>query len=434
MEKSPAVLGTRRGRISAAAAVSLTCVGLVTALGTAAQAAATGVDLGTAGSFAVLAGAGLTNTGTTVVSGNVGTYPTTTETGTSGLVITGGSDHGGDAVTQGAHANLGTAYTQAAAEGPATAESELGGLRLAPGVYGSASSLGLTGALTLDAGGDPNAVFIFQAGSTLTTASASSIVLAGSAQACHVFWAVGSSATLGTGSSFVGSILAQTSITVTTGVTVAGRLLASGGAVTLDTDRITVPVCSAAVITPTTAAPVTTTPAPLATTTAPSTPTPSTAPVPPVGSTSPAATTNAGTAATTAVTSTAAAAGRPARPTSAPTPTLVVRPAALDAGGGSGPRSTGGQAPPAAGGSVPRSTGGQAPPAAGTSGSGPQPPTGGGTVHTTSQQVVRVPSGSVHAGDGSTSPRADRAAPGMALLLAGVGGALSLVSWRRRVR
>jgi type VI secretion system secreted protein VgrG len=110
--------------------------------------------------------------------------------------------------------------------------------------------LAVGGSLTLDAGGDPNAVFIFQAGSTLITDTGTTIVLANGAQACNVFWQVGSSATLGTGSTFAGSVLALTSITVTTGDTVDGSVLASNGAVTLDDDTVTAPTCMTVVGTP----------------------------------------------------------------------------------------------------------------------------------------------------------------------------------------
>ncbi len=206
--------------------------------------AATTIGLGTAGSFVVLAGAGVTNTGPTTLHGDLGTYPTTSISGAGTMTIT-GTNHGGDAVTQGAKTDLTTAYGVAAGQGPTTpAASDLGGLTLKPGVYTSAASMALTGALTLDGGGDPNAVWVFQAGSTLTTASGSAVRLIGDAQACHVFWQVGSSATLGTGSTFRGTVLALTSITVTTGTTIEGRVLARNGAVTLDTDVITAPVCT----------------------------------------------------------------------------------------------------------------------------------------------------------------------------------------------
>jgi hypothetical protein len=193
--------------------------------------------------FAVLAGAGVTNTGLSTIAGDIGSFPTVAITGLASLTL-GGANHGADAVTQHAKADLVTAYDTAAHAGStATIAADLGGRTLLPGVYTSASSIGLTGVLTLDAHGDPNAVFVFQAGSTLTTASASRIDLVNGARSCKVYWQVGSSATLGTGSTFRGSIIALTSITVTTGVTVDGRVLARNGAVTLDSDRITPSAC-----------------------------------------------------------------------------------------------------------------------------------------------------------------------------------------------
>jgi type VI secretion system secreted protein VgrG len=245
---SLSIFRRRNGARRAAWATSLFALfvlGLLLTLVSGAAAAAQSVPLGTADSFAVLAGSGITNTGPTTVRGDLGTYPTTTETGTASVTIT-GTNHAGDAVTQGAKNDLVTAYTTAAGEGPTTAiAADLAGQTLAPGVYNSASSIGLSGALTLNGGGDPNAIFVFQAGSTLTTGSASQINLINGAQSCNVFWQVGSSATLGTGSTFRGTIIALTSITVTTGVTVDGRVLARNGAVTLDTDTITRPTCAA---------------------------------------------------------------------------------------------------------------------------------------------------------------------------------------------
>ena len=144
-----------------------------------------------------------------------------------------------------AKADLVTAYNDVAGQTPATpvAGSVLGGLTLDPGVY-SGGALDLTGTLTLDAQGDPAAVFVFQAASTLITASASTVKLINGASACNVFWQVGSSATLGTTTSFQGTILALTSMTLNTGATVNGRLLARNGAVTLDSNAITTPKCS----------------------------------------------------------------------------------------------------------------------------------------------------------------------------------------------
>src|ERR1700693_1688418 len=181
---------------------ALFVLGLLLTLVSGAAAAATAVPLGTADSFAVLAGSGITNTGPTTVNGDLGTYPTTTITGTGSLTVT-GSNHAGDAVTQGAKNDLVSAYNTAAGEGPTNPiVADLGGQTLTPGVYNSASSIGLTGDLTLNAGGDPNAVFVFQAGSTLTTASTSRVNLVNGAQSCNIFWQIGSSATFGTGSTF----------------------------------------------------------------------------------------------------------------------------------------------------------------------------------------------------------------------------------------
>jgi len=241
MESSKYLVGARRARFGVATVAAL---GLLVALPGTAQAAVAAVPLGTADSFVVLAGAIVTNTGPSTLNGDVGSYPTTTITGTGSMTVN-GVNHAGDAVTQGAQTDLTTAYNTAAGEGPTSPiAADLAGQTLTPGVYNSASSVGLSGDLTLDAGGDPSAVFVFQAGSTLTTASGSHVTLTNGAQACNVFWQVGTSATLGTGSSFRGTVLAMESITVTTGATVEGRVLARNGAVTLDTNTITKATCA----------------------------------------------------------------------------------------------------------------------------------------------------------------------------------------------
>lgn len=236
----------KRLRSLARPAIGLAALGTLVAVMAAsiAGAAATSVLLGTTESFAVLAGAGITNTGPTTIGGDIGTFPTTGITGSAGMTVN-GANHAGDAVTQQAKSDLVVAYDDAAAQGPTSPTgTDLGGRTLVPGVYNSASSVGLTGTVTLDAGGDPSAVFVFQVGSSLTTASASRVALVNGAQSCNVFWQIGSSATLGTGSTFRGSIFALTDITVTTNVTVDGRVLARNGAVTLDSDTITKPTCA----------------------------------------------------------------------------------------------------------------------------------------------------------------------------------------------
>jgi hypothetical protein len=217
-----------------------------------ADAAQAPVGLGTADNFAVLAGQGVTNTGPTSVNGDLGTWPNPAITG-AGLTVN-GSIHAADAVAQQAQADTTIAYNDAAGRTPVTTvATELGGQVLTAGVYNSAAgTFQITGTLTLDGQGDPNAVFIFQAASTLITASASNVNLINSANACNVFWQVGSSATLGTSSTFRGTILALASITVTTGVTVLGRTLARNGAVTLDTDTITRSTCTTPTATGTT--------------------------------------------------------------------------------------------------------------------------------------------------------------------------------------
>jgi LPXTG-motif cell wall-anchored protein len=206
------------------------------------------VALGTASSFAVLAGAGITNTGPSVINGDVGSFGSSTSVGGFPPGLVNGTNHGGDAVTQGAKTDLVTAYDDAAGRSPSTIiPTELGGSIVLPGFYASAAgTFGITGNVTLDAQGDPNSVFVFQMASTLTTATGSSVSFINGAQSCNVFWQVGSSATLGGATSFKGTILALTSITLVTGATIDGRALARNGAVTLDTNTITASPCAPA--------------------------------------------------------------------------------------------------------------------------------------------------------------------------------------------
>ena len=214
------------------------------------------VNLGSTSNFAVLAGSGITNTGPTTVSGtaggDMGSDPTPAFTGDILVTTTGTKYTAPSAVVTAAKTALITAYDDAAGRTPATTvTADLGGQTLVGGVYNAAAAMALTGTLILDGQNNPDAVWIFQAGSTLTTAGSSVVQLINGAQACHVFWQVGSSATFGTSSDFTGHVLALTSITATTGATFKGQLLARNGAVTLDTNTITNDVCAAVTPTPT---------------------------------------------------------------------------------------------------------------------------------------------------------------------------------------
>lgn len=233
-----------------------------------AMAAVTPINLGAATPYAVVAGSTITNTGSSVITGNIGLFPGTSITGfPPGLVN--GTTGAADASSLAAQNSSTAAYLVAAGETPfsTVAAGTLGGTTLVPGVYQAASGLALNGTLTLNGGGNADAVFVFQAGSTVTTASGSSVVLIGGAQACNVFWTVGSSATLGTTTSFVGTILAQTSVTLNNGASVQGRLLAQTGAVTLNNNTINAPTCAAATATTTTTTATTATTLPVTTVT-----------------------------------------------------------------------------------------------------------------------------------------------------------------------
>jgi hypothetical protein len=257
--QGPALQARRQARAALGVARALMILALVGAgVGlvdvVAASAAQAPVGLGTATSFAVLAGSTVTNTGPSVVSGDLGLSPGTSVTGFPPGTVVNGKQHVTDGVALQAKKDLKTAYNDAAGRTPVTVISkDLGGQTLAPGVYKAASSIGLTGTVTLDGEGDAGAVFIFQAGSTLTTASSSKVELIRGAQACNVFWQVTSSATLGTDTTFVGTIMALTSDTLDHGASVAGRVLARNGAVTLNDNKITVPTCASIATTTTTA-------------------------------------------------------------------------------------------------------------------------------------------------------------------------------------
>jgi len=201
------------------------------------------VALGAVASYAVLAGSTVTSTGATMITGDLGVSPGTAVTGFPPGVLVGTREAGTAPAAQ-AMAALTTAYNEAAGRAlcPTTIAGNLGGRTLAAGLYKSTSSIEVSsGDLTLDGGGDPDAVFVFQSASTLSATANRRVVLAGSAQASNVFWQVGTSAVLGTGSDFAGTILADQAITLDTGATLNGRALARIAAVSLDATTIVRP-------------------------------------------------------------------------------------------------------------------------------------------------------------------------------------------------
>jgi hypothetical protein len=216
--------------------ISLSLAALLILIWPATAFAATDPLLNTAGNFAVLSGAGMTNTGPSWITGAIGA----SSAGITGFPPgTAGPQHVGDSVYTTAETDLVGTYTRAAAE-PTTTDYtgvNLGGLTLGPGVYNQTTAPTLTGTLTLSGGG----VYIFKIGSTLVTASGSRVSLINGAQPCDIFWQVGSSATIATSTTFVGNIMALASIQMQTGATLNGRALARTAAVTLDTNRIIQP-------------------------------------------------------------------------------------------------------------------------------------------------------------------------------------------------
>jgi hypothetical protein len=209
--------------------------------------------MGTASNFAVLGASTVTNTGPTVlVSGDLAVSPGSAVTGFPPGLVGSGAIHSADSVAAQAQVDASSAYTTLAGQACDTTfgvPTDLVGLTLVPGVYCFASSGALSGQLTLDAGGDPNTIWVFKIGSTLITGSSATVLLVNGASSSNVFWQVGSSSTLGTSTAFVGTIIALTSITMTTSATLVGRALALNGAVTLDDNTITLPPTLAATTT-----------------------------------------------------------------------------------------------------------------------------------------------------------------------------------------
>lgn len=232
-------------RCARRAGIALALVFAFAAVPAAAQAAP--VNLATVNPFVVLGGTTVTNTKASVLNGDLGIAPGTALTGFDVAVVN-GATHENDGVAKTAQADLTTAYNVAAEQpvsgGNDLSNTDLGERTLAPGAYGFTSSAQLTGALTLDAKGDPNAQFVFEIAEGLTTAPASSVVLVNGASPCNVFWQVGSSATLDTTTVFQGNLMALTSISLNNGASVIGRVLARNGQVSLINNVLTRPLCS----------------------------------------------------------------------------------------------------------------------------------------------------------------------------------------------
>jgi hypothetical protein len=259
---------TRLARTKTLAAAFI-AFGMTASLASSAHGAAVEVPLGTVESYAILAGTDITKTGPSTVTGDIGVFPGAAISGT-GVITQVGAVQAGTPAADIAQQDLVAAYTNAEAQQPRLPiTTDLAGQTLKSGVHNSASTIGLNGALTLDAEGNPDAVFVFQAGSSLITGPGSSVNLINGANACNVYWQVGSSATLDTTTSFVGNVMALTSVTLNTGATVNGRILARNGTVSLDSNVITRPTCDTPAVTNPS------TPAPSASPSVPSTPAPS---------------------------------------------------------------------------------------------------------------------------------------------------------------
>ncbi len=257
------LLRLRRGRAAFTVAAFMAALPALLLTAGTASAAPAPVLLATSANYSVLGASTVTNTGASVLNESVGLWPGTSITGfPPGVVTPPAVIDNNNAAAQQAQSDLTTAYNDAAGRPlSATTTADLAGYNLPPGVYAGPSkgALALGGTLTLNGGGDPSSVFIFQTDSTLITATDSSVMLTNGAQECNVFWQVGSSATLGTNSVFAGNILANTSVTANTGAVVHGRALARTAAVTLDTNTFTSPTCAQVLPTTTTAGGSTTT-------------------------------------------------------------------------------------------------------------------------------------------------------------------------------
>ncbi|MBJ7331917.1 MAG: DUF3494 domain-containing protein, partial [Solirubrobacteraceae bacterium] len=222
----------------------VSCCAAVAVVGCAAPALAIEpVDLGDAESYSVLAGFSVTSTGPTAMSESLGVSPASALAGTP-IVL--GETHLGDAAAATAKTSLDAAYGDAALRpGVPFGTADLIGKTYTAGVYNTPAAMGFSGGtLTLDGGGNPDAVFIFQIGGALTAAAATNVALVDKAQACNVFWVVGGSVTFGAAARFTGTLMADVGITVGANTRVDGRLMADDGAITMDSNAIHTARCA----------------------------------------------------------------------------------------------------------------------------------------------------------------------------------------------
>ena len=242
MKQNISASGRGRARLGVA---SFTAVALLLAASGSAQAVAVHVPLGDAYSFAVLGATAVTNSGPTVINGDIGVSP---GTDVGGGYTVNGTNHGNDAVSAAAQVSLDAAMTNAWGQGPidGTISADLGGQTLTPGVYDQGAPMLLNGTLTLDAAGDPNAVWIFRGGSNITVGVGSAVSLTGGAQACNVYWVSVAETAIGGSANMVGTVMAGASVTLGTNATLVGRALAATGNVTLLSNTITRVPCATA--------------------------------------------------------------------------------------------------------------------------------------------------------------------------------------------